>query len=229
MSRSVFVTGTDTDCGKTHVSAALLRALQRRGERVAGYKPVAAGAARCGGEWRNDDALTLQDAGSRRLSYAAINPYCFAEPVSPHIAAERAGTVIDPDVIVRGLQDLEAAFGRVVVEGAGGWFVPLGPGLDIAGLVQRLARPVIMVVGLRLGCLNHAQLTEAAITGSGARLLGWIGTQVDPQMDCLEENVETLRTRLSTPCLGLMHAGISVLDAAATEAVVQAWDAQAGV
>ena len=202
--RGVFLTGTDTGCGKTHAAVGLIHALKQRGLRVAGYKPVAAGAVMCDGNLQNDDALALWWAGSPGFSYQQINPYCLSEPVSPHLAAAASGVQIDAGVIADGLADLAARSECVVVEGAGGWFVPLGPNLDIAGLVRHLDLPVILVVGLRLGCLNHAQLSENAILADGARLLGWVGSRVDPGMARVEENLDTLRQRLTSPCLGVM-------------------------
>ena len=200
----VFLTGTDTGCGKTHAAVGLIRALRQQGLRVAGYKPVAAGAATCDGILQNDDALALWRAGSPGFSYHQVNPYCLSEPVSPHLAAAASNVQIAAEVIADGLVDLAARSDCVVVEGAGGWFVPLSPNLDIAGLARHLDLPVILVVGLRLGCLNHAQLSEKAIMASGASLLGWIGSQVDPVMARVEENLDTLRQRLVSPCLGVL-------------------------
>lgn len=204
MRRSLFVTGTDTGCGKTHVSLALIAALRRRGFQVAGFKPVAAGAELCDGELQNDDALALQRASDARLAYAEVNPFCFPRPVSPHIEAQARRTRISKHIIAARLHRLELRMDRVVVEGAGGWRVPLGPDLDIAGLVRYLDLPVVLVVGLRLGCLNHALLSASAILDSGASLLGWIGSQVDPHMACLRENVDTLVERLGVPPLGVL-------------------------
>lgn len=202
--RGVFLTGTDTGCGKTHVATALIEALRGRGCDVAGFKPVAAGATIRDGELQNDDALALRRASDPSLSYAQVNPYCLAEPVSPHLAAAAAGVRISPHVIATRLHHIGRRRDLVIVEGAGGWYVPLGPNLDIAGLVRHLHLPVILVVGLRLGCLNHAQLSERAILASGAALLGWVASQVDPQMARLGENLDTLRARLDSPCLGVL-------------------------
>jgi dethiobiotin synthetase len=202
--RGVFLTGTDTGCGKTHVATALIEALRRRGFQVAGFKPVAAGATICDGELQNDDALALWRAGNAGLAYGQVNPYCLAEPVSPHLAAATAGVHISPHSIAARLHDIGLRSDLVIVEGAGGWFVPLGPNLDIAGLARHLDLPVVLVVGLRLGCLNHAQLSERAILASGASLLGWIASQVDPRMARLGENLDTLRARLDSPCLGVL-------------------------
>ena len=207
---ALFVTGTDTGCGKTEVATALIRALQQRGLRVAAFKPVAAGAQWSDGELQNDDALALLRAANVAQTYRETNPYCFAEPVSPHLAASSAATLIDPDTISAGLAALMSRSDLVVVEGAGGWRVPLGPKLDIERLVLHLGVPVLLVVGLRLGCLNHALLSEQAILASGATLLGWLASEVDPAMARVDENLDTLRTRMQTRCLGVhRHTGAS--------------------
>jgi dethiobiotin synthetase len=204
LSRGFFVTGTDTDIGKTVVAASVVRLLRARGIRVGGFKPVAAGAVHEGTELRNDDALTLMAAGEPGLDYADVNPVCLAPAIAPHIAAEEAGQTIQ-------MRDLLAAFARlqqsvdvVIAEGAGGWLVPLGDDFDIAGLARELDLPVLMVVGLRLGCINHARLTERAILDSGVALAGWIGSRVDPGFARCEENVGTLRRLLHSPCLGIL-------------------------
>ena len=204
MNRGVFVTGTDTDCGKTRVSVALIERLRARGVMVGGFKPVAAGAEWREGELRNDDAMALGAASGLKIRYATINPFCFAPPVAPHLAAAEAGVVIEPGPILTARDRLASGVEFLVVEGAGGWRVPLVPGLDIQGLALALGLPVLLVVGLRLGCLNHALLSEQAILASGARLLGWVGSQVDPAMSRLNENIATLTTELSVPCLGIV-------------------------
>lgn len=202
----LFVTGTDTGCGKTTVSLALITALRRRGLSVAGFKPVAAGAAWHDGILQNDDALALRQASDPGLSYVEVNPFCFEAPVSPHIAASGSELRVSVDLIYGRLLALSKRHDLVIVEGAGGWRVPLGPDLDIEALALALGLPVLLVVGLRLGCLNHAQLSAEAIAASGAPLLGWVGSQVDPAMDRLEENLDTLRERLAVPCLGVLRA-----------------------
>ncbi len=204
MSRGLFITGTDTGCGKTFVARALLRHLRVQGVHAVGFKPVAAGAAWNDGVLQNDDALALIAASGSDLPYAAVNPYCFESPVAPHLAAEAQGIEIAASRILAGLDALRATHDFVVVEGAGGWRVPLSPSLDIAGLARMLDLPVLLVVGLRLGCLNHALLSEQAIRDSGVRLAGWVGSQVEPGMALLNENVATLVDRLATPCLGVL-------------------------
>lgn len=204
MNPGVFITGTDTDCGKTFVAVRLIRELRAQGVRAVGFKPVAAGARWCDGYLRNDDTLALMAASDLDLPYREVNPYCLEPAIAPHLAAAEAGVSIDPAVILAARARLAARCDFLVVEGAGGWRVPLGPGLDMQALALALGLPVLLVVGLRLGCLNHALLSEQAIEASGARLLGWIGSQVDPQMRRLDANIATLCERLSAPCLGIM-------------------------
>ena len=204
MSRGVFVTGTDTDCGKTEVALALVRGLRQRGIRAVGFKPVAAGADWHDGNLQNADALALSAASAGEFPYSTINPYCFEPAVAPHLAAAEAGVTIDRDTVVSACAELASACDFIVAEGAGGWRVPLAPGLDIQGMALALGFPVLLVVGLRLGCLNHALLSEQAIRASGASLLGWVGSQVDPAMARLNGNTETLIAELSVPCLGIL-------------------------
>ena len=204
MNRGAFVTGTDTGVGKTLVASALIRALRRRGLVVAGYKPVAAGAECRDGKLRNDDALTLADASGLDGPYCRVNPYCFAPAIAPHIAAADRSVVIELDIIKREFNELQRISDAVVAEGAGGWLVPLGRDLTMADVARTLDLPVLMVVGLRLGCLNHALLTAQAIQASGVRLAGWIGSQVDPAMPRPVENLATLDAQLDVPCLGVM-------------------------
>lgn len=201
------MTGTDTGCGKTYVAVALIRALKARGLRAVGYKPVAAGAEPRDGALRNADALALMAASAIDMPYAAVNPYCFEPAVAPHIAAAEAGSPIDLGRLLTAAAELAARADFTLVEGAGGWLVPLGAGLDMQGLALALGLPVVLVVGLRLGCLSHALLSERAILGSGATGLGWVGSVVDPTMPRLTENIETLKEHLSLSCLGILpHA-----------------------
>ena len=221
--RGIFVTGTDTGCGKTYAAAALITELREAGLRVTAFKPIAAGASYCDGKLRNDDALALRAATGLDLDYGAVNPYCFEAPIAPHLAAAEAGVRIDPAIVVAALHDLDKAGDFVVAEGAGGWCVPLAPGLDIQALASILRLPVVLVVGLRLGCLNHALLTEQAIRASGVPLLGWIGTQVDPAMQRMGENLQTLRALLQGPCLGVLtHPGAAAIVDCARPLVIDA-------
>lgn len=204
MGRGFFITGTDTDSGKTVAAISLMQCLQSRGEQVLGMKPVAAGAEQTPAGLRNDDALKLQAQGSSLQPYATINPYLFVPPIAPHLAAEQAAVTIDFDNIADCFEQLATAADRVVVEGAGGWRVPLGAQGTIAELAKRLRLPVILVVGLRLGCINHALLSAESILATGATLAGWIGSRVDPAMCQAEANIATLRQQLPGPCLGII-------------------------
>ena len=198
----LFVTGTDTGCGKTEVSLGLMQYLQDQGLRVLGMKPVASGSEASVNGLRNQDALRLQAQGSLDQPYERINPYAFEPPIAPHLAATRAGRPIELARIQAGYRGLAAAAERVIVEGVGGWRVPLGPGLDVAGLARALELPVVLVVGLRLGSLNHALLSAEAILAAHCTLAGWVANRVDPEMLLPEENLATLVARLPAPCLG---------------------------
>ena len=167
-------------------------------------KPVAAGAVYTAEGLRNDDAEMLRADSSLDLPYDLVNPYCFEPAVAPHLAAAETGTVIELATIRQVFAELQSRAEAVIVEGAGGWLVPLGRDLDMAGLAAALGLPVVLVVGLRLGCLNHARLTEMAMRAQGVEIAGWIGTQVDPQMARLDDNVATLRDLLTVPCLGIL-------------------------
>lgn len=203
--RGVFVTGTDTGVGKTLVSAALIRAMAHRGARVAGMKPVAAGAFLTrSGLRRSEDALALAAAANVRASYESMNPYCLLEPVSPHLAAFDESVSIDTAVIRGHFEKLAALADFVVVEGAGGWLAPIGPSRTMADVALALDLPVLMVVGLRLGCLNHALLTRRAIEASGARFAGWIGNHIDPELRRAAENLVSLERILERPALAVV-------------------------
>ncbi|MCK9531674.1 MAG: dethiobiotin synthase [Gammaproteobacteria bacterium] len=199
-----FVTGTDTGIGKTFVSVALMHALRARGLSVLGMKPVASGCRATAAGLRNDDALMLQEAGSSPLGYAEVNPYAFEPPIAPHIAAHQAGVSVDVAVIADGVDALGTRADCVVVEGVGGWRVPLSERADVAALAAALGLPVILVVGLRLGCLNHALLTAESIERSGLGFAGWVVNLVDPHMASVAENVQDLMLRLPAPLLGVM-------------------------
>ena len=200
----IFVTGTDTDCGKTVVACGLAGALRAAGLRVGVMKPVAAGAEQTPDGLRNPDALDLIAASGCDLPYEIINPLIYVPPIAPHLAAAQAGTIIRFAPLLDAYARIRAASDVVVVEGAGGWRVPLGPDGDIADLAAALGLPVLLVVGLRLGCLNHALLTAESIARSGCRLAGWVGNLLDPRMAAREENVATLRERLPAPCFGIV-------------------------
>lgn len=197
----IFVTGTDTDVGKTLVSAGLLHALAKRHRRVVGMKPVAAGVVPWGEDWGCEDALALRAASTLAVPPQLDNPVLLLEPLSPHIAAARAGVQIDIAAIVRSYQALAAQADAVVVEGAGGFQVPLTDTETGADLAVALGLPVVLVVGLRLGCLNHALLTAEAIRARGLTLAGWVANRIDPDMAAVEDNVAYLRARLAAPLL----------------------------
>jgi len=199
-----FVTGTDTGVGKTLVTAALLRRLREAGLAVAGMKPVAAGAI-AGPEGRaNEDALLLQAESSAHHPYADVNPWLFEPAIAPHIAAADARITIDTARIAAAHARLAATADLVLAEGAGGFLVPLDAGRSFAEMPALLGMDVILVVGLRLGCLNHALLTAEAIAARGLTLAGWVGNSIDPGFARCEENVATLRARLPAPCLGVV-------------------------
>ena len=205
--RGVFIAGTDTGVGKTLVACALLRGLAATGLRVVGMKPVAAGATRRRGAWHNEDVALLRAAGNVDAPQAWINPYCFAPPVAPHIAAREAGSTIRMTPIARGYAQLARRADVVVVEGVGGLVVPLGRAFDAADIPGRLGLPVVLVVGLRLGCLNHALLTVEALQLRGLRLAGWIANRIDPDMARATQNLQDLRRRINAPFFGdVRHA-----------------------
>jgi dethiobiotin synthetase len=200
--RGVFIAGTDTGVGKTVVACALLRALSTGGLRTVGMKPVAAGATRRAGVWIHEDVEQLRAAASVEAPRGWINPYCFAPAIAPHLAAREAGQRVRLDVIERRYRALLACADIVVVEGVGGVMVPLGRTVDALDIPLRLQLPVIMVVGLRLGCLNHALLTAAALRARGGRLAGWVACHIDPGMARPRQNLDALRERVRAPLLG---------------------------
>ena len=206
-SRGLFVAGTDTGVGKTRVSVLLLQAFNDRGWRTAAMKPVAAGARRRGGVWHNDDVDQLRAAAAVRSPRALVNPYCFEPPIAPHIAAAEAGVPIRLAPIRRAYRDLARGADLVVVEGAGGLLVPLDHRRDIADIARSLRLPVVLVVGLRLGCINHALLTVAALSARGLQLAGWVANMIVPRMARRRQNIDALSARIPAPLLGVIpHA-----------------------
>ncbi len=201
MTTAYFVTGTDTGVGKTFVSCALLQALARRHPRVVGMKPVAAGLVQTQDGWDSEDAIALRAASTVRVPAALDNPVRLPDPLSPHLAAERAGTRIDIHHLVACQRELAQHADAVVVEGAGGFLVPLSPTHTGADLAQALGLPVLLVVGLRLGCLNHALLSAEAIRARGLTLAGWVANRIDPGMAAPDDNIAFLRQRLGAPLL----------------------------
>lgn len=204
MTQGYFITGTDTECGKSEVTLALMHLLQAQGHRVLGMKPVASGAEPAPDGLRNEDALRIQRQGSVDVSYELINPYAFEPPIAPHIAARQAGETIRFQQLRDNCQTLSERADFVLVEGVGGWKVPLGPDGDVAGLAAFLDLPVILVVGMKLGCLNHALLSAEAVVASGLHLAGWVANQMDADMLEMESNLQTLAERISAPCLGFV-------------------------
>lgn len=202
MSHGVFVTGTDTGIGKTLCSSALLVALRASGLRAAGMKPVASGCRETTHGLRNDDAEMLLAHSEPDIEYALINPYALATPIAPSIAAMDAGIRIDVDILHAAYIALAERTDAVVVEGVGGWAVPLSDALMQADLVRALALPVILVVGMRLGCINHAVLSARAICADGCQLLGWIANGIDPNMLRSQENQAAIEKLLPAPWLG---------------------------
>ncbi len=200
-SRGYFITGTDTGVGKTHAACLLIEALKRQGLRVAAMKPVAAGV---GTDGMNEDVRRLMAASNVRAPLEQVNPYCFAPAIAPHLAAQQAGVCMSLEVMEQAYEKLAAQSDAVVVEGAGGFLVPMDEARGMDAIPLRLKLPVILVVGLRLGCLNHALLTAEAIRARGLVLAGWVGNRIDPHMEMGEENLTALRSLLRLPCLGLI-------------------------
>ncbi len=201
-----FITGTDTGVGKTWVTLALMKAMQNKGKVVVGMKPVACGCKETRDGLRNDDAVKILQQSSKRpsqtLDYKTVNPYAFEQAVAPHIAAGLAGVKIDIEKIADDFYLLKESADCVLVEGIGGWCVPLGSEDMLADLVKRLDLQVILIIGLRLGCINHALSTVRAIQADEVNLCGWMTSQLDPDYAFLEETMMTLQARISAPLLG---------------------------
>jgi dethiobiotin synthetase len=200
-----FITGTDTGVGKTFVTCAMLHRLKAQGISAIGMKPIAAGGDMTPDGLQNDDIEALRDASSVKLASEDLNCYLFAEPIAPHIAAANEDVDIDMDVIRQRFDQLAELADTVLVEGVGGFIVPLGDGVDTADLAADLDLPVILVVGIRLGCLNHALLTQEAIRARGLTLAGWIANQIDPNMSEFEANVDALEERIRAPLIGIIE------------------------
>jgi dethiobiotin synthetase len=200
---ALFVTGTDTGVGKTRVAAALCRSLAARDIRVAAMKPVASGCVLTPEGLRNEDALALLAAMNVRARYSDVNPYAFAPAIAPHIAAREAGVDIDFSVLDRAYERLRMQSQALIVEGAGGWLAPLDSARVFADLAVHWQMDVVLVVGMRLGCLNHALLTVESIERRGLHLRGWVANSIDPGFERVTENISTLENRISAPCLGI--------------------------
>ncbi|QEP42704.1 dethiobiotin synthase [Ectothiorhodospiraceae bacterium BW-2] len=203
MSRALFITGTDTDVGKTWVSCGVMVAARASFKSIAAMKPIASGCQRSESGLQNRDAQQLQRLTTPPLRYEQINPYAFEPAIAPHIAAAAAGVEIDLTLLQRHYQQRLQSHQLTIIEGAGGWLVPLNRHHTVADMAQQWQLPVILVVGLRLGCLNHALLTATAISASGCPFLGWIGNPIEPNMAAMAANIETLMQWLPSPCLGI--------------------------
>lgn len=203
---TLVVTGTDTGVGKTVAASSLLHLGRELGWRTAGYKPVASGCDPHAGGWQNADALALQAAATEALPYARVNPYAFGPAIAPHLAAEAAGQTVRLSVLNEGHAYLAARADLVVVEGAGGWLVPLNPDISFGGWIAQQGWPVLLVVGMRLGCINHALLSAESISRR-CRLVGWVANGLAERMPSYVETFEALKRRLSAPCWGEIPSG----------------------
>jgi dethiobiotin synthetase len=221
----LFIAGTDTGVGKTQAAVAIVRALVRRGLQVAVMKPVAAGAIDTAHGPRNEDAVALTDAANVAADYALVNPYCLRAPISPHLAAAEQGVSIDRLQVAHAFACLAQRAECVIVEGAGGWLAPISEQQTMADIARALELPVLLVVGLKLGCLSHAQLTARAIEADGLRFAGWIANAVDPRFERLPENLATLERLLARPPLAFVPHGAKLsaaeLSAAAAERLIE--------
>jgi dethiobiotin synthetase len=198
---NLFVTGTDTDVGKTYISQALIKHFCRQGLQAVGMKPVAAGAEIENGRLLNVDVQAIISASNVVASIDQINPYVFAPAIAPHIAAQQVGVEIAIEPIMRAFQALQQQADVVVVEGAGGFLVPINESLTMGDLAKALNVGVLLVVGVRLGCISHALLTVQAIEAKGLHLIGWVANRIEPNMPALEENIATLKTMIKAPCI----------------------------
>ena len=199
-----FITGTDTDVGKTHVSVALVEQLKQKGYKTGVMKPISAGCERTAQGLRNDDAIQLMQSSNVALNYDTVNPYAFEPAIAPHIAANEVDVEISLDVIMENYNRICSQSDWVIVEGAGGWLVPLDDHRTMGDLASAIGLPVIVVVGMRLGCLSHALLTINAIKASGLTLAGWIANRPTPEMSRYKENLATLKEMINAPMLGEM-------------------------
>lgn len=220
MSPGFFITGTDTEVGKTRVTLAVMAALQVLNKQVVGMKPVASGCSESSDGLRSDDALQIIQQASTKQKYTLVNPYAFAAPIAPHIAAQNAGVTIDLNRIISAYRALQANADIVVVEGVGGWRVPLGDNTTLSDMVRQLGLPVIMVVGLRLGCINHALLTAEAIRADGIEMIGWVANRIEPEYVDVDATLDTLRARLNAPLIGTLAYEPVMQSASLSQAIV---------
>lgn len=200
--KGFFITGTDTEVGKTRCTLGLMAALQQQGRSVVAMKPVASGCAGTPEGLRNEDALLLQAQGSLQLDYSLINPYPFAPAIAPHLAAAQSGVTIRLETIVDSFMQLQGLAEVILVEGVGGWRVPLNEEESVATLAVALGLPVLLVVGVRLGCINHALLSAESIRAAGLELAGWIANSVTPGMEAPQQNIQAIEQRIGAPLLG---------------------------
>jgi dethiobiotin synthetase len=220
--RGVFVAGTDTGVGKTYASSVLLHALRAAGLRATGMKPVASGCAETPQGFRNDDALALIAASDPAPDYDVCNPFALRDPIAPHLAARAMGVEIALDPILEAAATIARSCDRIVVEGVGGWAVPLSDASMQVDLVRALGLPVVLVVGLRLGCINHALLSVRAIEANGCRLAGWIANRIDPEMASADANLDALGARIAAPLLGVLDHAPHAAPASAARALAGA-------
>ena len=200
--KALFITATDTDAGKTYISSLLLHGFKALNVHAVGVKPIAAGAVEQG---CNGDALLLQQHSGIALPYSGINPLCYQAPVAPHLAAVNEQKPIDEAVLTKALQHWQSLKAeQLLIEGAGGWLLPLSAERYLADWVAEQGLPVLLVVGMKLGCLNHAMLTVREIERSGCTLIGWVANCIDPDMALLEQNIADLHQRIAAPCLGVV-------------------------
>lgn len=203
-SKGIFITGTDTGIGKTFVSCAIIQTMKQTGISIEAMKPVASGCDRRDGQWQNEDALALMQASNTSADYALVNPYAMPLATAPQIAARDADITIDLAVIVDAYESLQSQADFIVVEGVGGWLAPLSDTLDQSDMVAAMQIPVVLVVGIRLGCINHARLTEQAIQAGGFTLLGWIANYCDAEFDSNGEYFQALSASMQSPCLATL-------------------------
>jgi len=205
MTQSYFIIGTDTNVGKTYVASALVQHFVQLGLKTVGMKPIASGCEiNPQGEMINEDVQALQRASNKKAPLELINPYHFLPAIAPHLAAKQAGVMINIDVILNAYQQLASLADVVIVEGSGGFFVPFNQMQTLADLAVQLNIPIILVVGMKLGCINHALLTVNAIQARRLSLAGWVANQIDPNMLMFEENLSSLQQRIDAPCLSVV-------------------------
>ena len=222
MSKALLITGTDTETGKTRVAISILMTTGRSGMKVAGMKPVASGCEIKDGKLKNEDAIQLIQHSNIELDYDKVNPFSYEPPIAPHVAAARAKRNIDLATIEAAYNTIKEKADLVVVEGIGGWRVPLTTdGKDISALANKLELPVILVVGMKLGCINHAMLSAEAIRKDNCNLAGWIANSIDPDYDTTEETIETLTTAMNTEPIAVIPHSVQPqpLDISAAELI----------